>query len=219
MSFLEQCRGWIFDIDGTIMDSHEGHFRAWDRTTRAHGREYSHAEITAQFGKTTYKIAEALLPHLSDAELRQVSKEKAGYFLKEIPNLSLFSGTISLFERIKASGGKICLASSNVRVVIDRVIEANALAALVDGYIGLDDITHGKPDPEMITKSGAILDLPPSDCVVIGDSIYDLEAGKRAGCKTVGVLTGGVFSKDQLAQQEPDLIVNEVGELINYIPR
>ncbi|MHA1732477.1 MAG: HAD family hydrolase [Promethearchaeota archaeon] len=214
---VANSRGWMFDVDGTIMDSHEGHYRAWNRTTRAHGRAYDHAQIVRQFGKTTYEIARALLGHLSHEELLAVSDEKAGYFLEEVPRLQLFPRAREVFERLKASGKAVCLASSNVRVVLERVVEAQELGSLVDAYVGLDDISRGKPDPEMILASAKAIGVPADECVVVGDSIYDLQAGKRAGARTVAVLTGGVFSRAELEAQGPDLVLDEVGDLLEYL--
>jgi phosphoglycolate phosphatase-like HAD superfamily hydrolase len=89
--------------------------------------------------------------------------------------------------------------------------------AISKGYIGLDDITHSKPDPEMIKKSIAKLDLSPSECVTIGDSIYDIEAGNRAGTKTIAVCTGN-NTPITFAPFNPTLILSQVGDLEPLIP-
>ncbi len=211
---LKSAKGFIFDIDGTIMDSHDGHYHAWDRTTRAHGATYTKEEIVKHFGKTTAQIAIELL-HLTDpAIIESVSREKASYFLEEIPNLKLFDGVIEVFKKIKKAGALLCLASSNERNVIEKIIADFKLTALVDASVSLDDITRGKPDPEMILKSAQKLHLDPRECVMIGDTAYDIQAGQRAGCgSTIAVLTG-VFTREQLEPQKPSLIIPHVKDLL-----
>ncbi|OLS12369.1 MAG: pyrophosphatase PpaX [Promethearchaeota archaeon CR_4] len=210
-------RGYIFDIDGTIMDSHDGHYHAWDRTTRAHSKTYTKEQIVKHFGKTTAQIAIELL-HLTDPEIiERVSREKAGYFLEEIPSLKLFDGVIDVFTKVKEGKARLCLASSNERNVIEKIIHDFNLGQLVDASVSLDDITKGKPDPEMILKSAQKLHLDPRECVMVGDTIYDIQAGQRAGCRaTVAVLTG-VFTRTELEPQQPSLILSHVKDLLSYL--
>ncbi len=214
---LSKARGFIFDIDGTIMDSHEGHYHAWDRTTRAHGATYTKEQIVKHFGKTTAQIAIELL-HLTDpAIIERVSREKASYFLEEIPSLKLFDGVPEVFTKVKTRGARLCLASSNERDVIEKIIADFDLGPLVDAFVSLDDITKGKPDPEMILKSAQKLHLDPRDCVMIGDTIYDILAGQRAGCGTTVAVLTGVFTREQLDPQKPSLIIPRVKDLLQHL--
>ncbi len=209
--------GFIFDIDGTIIDSHEGHYHAWDRTTRAHGSAFTKEQIVNHFGKTTAQIAIELLKLTNPAVIESVSREKAGYFLEEIPHLKLFDGTIEVFKKVKKAGAKLCLASSNERNVIEKIIRDFNLGPLVDAFVSLDDIAKGKPDPEMILKSAQKLHLDPRDCVMIGDTIYDIQAGQRAGCGTTVAVLTGVFTREQLEPQKPSLILPQVKDLLKYL--
>jgi len=199
------------------MDSHDGHYRAWDRTTRAHGGAFTKEQIVAHFGKTTAQIAIELLKLTDPAVIESVSREKASYFLEEIPSLKLFDGVIDVFKKVKKNGTRLCLASSNERNVIEKIINDFNLGQFVDAFVSLDDITKGKPDPEMIIKSAQKLHLNPRDCVMVGDTIYDIQAGQRAGCgASVAVLTG-TFTRAQLEPQKPSLILPHVKDLLPYI--
>jgi phosphoglycolate phosphatase len=214
---LKSVKGFIFDIDGTIMDSHDGHYHAWDRTTRAHGATYTKEQIVKHFGKTTAQIAIELL-HLTDPTIiENVSREKASYFLEEIPSLKLFDGVIDVFKKVKKNGARLCLASSNEKNVIEKIIQDFKLGPLVDAFVSLDDITKGKPDPEMILKSAQKLALDPRECVMIGDTNYDIQAGQRAGCGTTVAVLTGVFTREQLETQKPSLILPHVKDLLQYL--
>jgi pyrophosphatase PpaX len=215
-AFLTAAHGYIFDVDGTLLDSHDGHYHAWDKTARTHGFEYTEDEIVRHFGKTTQQIAIELM-HLEDPdEIAAVSKEKDDNFLEEISALALFDGVREVFEKLKASGVLTCLASSNHNQVLEQIIDSFDLRALVDEYVGLSDITHGKPDPEMVLLSAERLGLDPGACVMVGDTPYDIQAGQSAGCYTVGVATGS-FSEEQLQEYAPSLVLARVGLLLDYV--
>jgi HAD superfamily hydrolase (TIGR01509 family) len=215
-AFLNESLGYIFDVDGTLLDSHDGHYHAWDRTARNHGFEYTEDEIIRHFGKTTQQIAIELM-HLEDpSEIAEASEEKDNYFLEEIPTLALFDGVHEVFEKLKEKGVCVCLASSNHNAVLEQIMDSFDLRALVDAYVGLSDITRGKPDPEMIFLSAERLGLDPGACVMVGDTPYDIQAGQSAGCYTVGVATGS-FSEEQLQEYGPSLVIARVGVLLDFI--
>jgi len=73
-----------------------------------------------------------------------------------------------------------------------------------------------KPSPEALIKCVKYLDVQMCDCVVVGDSVSDIKAGKAAGAKTVAVLSG-IFSLEELKREKPDLIVENVNQLLDFI--
>ncbi|MFX0100819.1 MAG: HAD family hydrolase [Candidatus Hodarchaeota archaeon] len=213
---FKNAKGYIFDVDGTIMDSHDAHYRAWDRITRVHNLTYEKEQIVQHFGKTTPQIAMALFKR-DDAEfIDAVSEEKEGYFIEEIPSVDMYNGAKDVFNRLKNLGKKTCLASSNVREAIWQVIISHGLEGVIDAHVGLDDIKEGKPDPEIIFKSAEMLGLKVSECIMVGDSIYDIQAGNAAGCFTVAVLTG-IFSRSELKAEHANLVLEDVSKLLDYI--
>ncbi len=108
-------------------------------------------------------------------------------------------------------------ASSNYNRVIDAIIAHFGWSQIAMNYIGMDDVLNGKPDPEMLLKAAAKISVDPSECVMIGDSLYDIEAGKRAGMKTIGVCTGG-NTPESFSSLNPDLILDQIGDLRFYFP-
>ncbi|MHA1891943.1 MAG: HAD family hydrolase [Promethearchaeota archaeon] len=212
---LQGKSGYIFDIDGTLLDSHESHYNAWKRITEKYGFHYERKDIFKHFGKTTPKIARALLNNDDDKFISKVSEEKAAYFLEEIPASHLIPGAMEILDFLKNDWQKkICLASSNLNHVIEKVVDIFKMRKLIDAYTGLDDITRGKPHPEMIITSARKIAEPPENCVVIGDSIYDIQSGNAAGAFTVGVETG-IFSRKQLEDAGAGAVFSSVGSLLN----
>jgi phosphoglycolate phosphatase-like HAD superfamily hydrolase len=78
------------------------------------------------------------------------------------------------------------------------------------------DTHKPKPSPEALIKAVKALDVQICDCIIVGDSISDIRAGKAAGSKTVAVLSG-LFSRQELAEENPDLIIKDVTVLPNFI--
>jgi len=214
---ISTARGFIFDMDGTILDSHEAHYHAWDRVTRDYGFRYEKEEIVAQFGKTTAAIAAILCETSDPATIQEISNAKEGYFIDEIPSIQLFEGVVDVFAALKRLEKRICIASSNNNLAIEKIIEQFQMEQLVDGFIGLDDITRGKPDPEMIVKSAAKLDLDPGDCIVIGDTIYDMQAAVTAGVRhAIGVLTGTTMA-DSLKAAGASAVLQSVQQFLAIV--
>ncbi|MEX2684739.1 MAG: HAD family hydrolase [Candidatus Sigynarchaeota archaeon] len=213
---ISGAAGIILDMDGTILDSYDAHYRAWNRILGEHGLAYTRDEIVAQFGKTTTTIAGILFKTNDKEFIARVTKRKAGYFIEQIPHMALFPGTRDLLVELKARGMKTCIASSSSNIAIASVIDGLGLSGLVDAFVGLEDITNGKPDPEMIFKSCDRLGLTPASCIVVGDTEYDIKAGNAAGCFTIGVLTGN-FTAERLAAAGAGAVVPSVASLFALI--
>lgn len=207
------ARGFIFDMDGTLVDSHRAHVRAWDKVTREHGLACTEEEIVSHFGKTTPAIAASLFQVDDPAFIARVSGKKARYFMDEVASITVLPGVIPVLERLLAMRRPACIASSNVRAAIELVLQRTGLSPFLHAVIGLDDILRGKPDPEMIVKAAVALGLDPVDCVVVGDSVYDVQSGNAAGAFTIGVLTGAA-GQDALDGAGAGLVLPGVGALL-----
>jgi beta-phosphoglucomutase len=214
---VSTAQGFIFDMDGTILNSHEAHYNAWDRVTRDYGFHYEKEDIVAQFGKTTAAIATILCKNEDPTMIREISEAKEAYFIDEIPAIQLFDGVIDVFTALKVKNKLTCIASSNNNLAIEKIIKQFGLEQVVGGFIGLDDISRGKPDPEMIVKSAAKLGLDPATCIVIGDTIYDIQAGIAAStCFTIGVLTGTTTSVS-LQSAGAGMVLQSVKEMLYLV--
>lgn len=204
-------------MDGTILDSYDAHAKVWSRILKEHGvTTFTREEIVAQFGKPTPVIASILLKNDDKDFIAAIAARKASFFLEEIPSIRLFPGTREVFEALKRAGKKICIASSSANIAIENVLKKLHLEMLVDAFVGLNDIKNSKPDPEMILKSAAKLGLDPKDCIVVGDTIYDVKAGNGAGCFTIGVLTGNM-SLEVLQSAGAGVILPDISKLLDYL--
>jgi HAD superfamily hydrolase (TIGR01509 family) len=214
---MSEVLAYILDIDGTLLDSHPGHLRAWRTLAEEYGHRHPDDYIVAQFGQPTPAIARILLGTDDEAIIKAASARKAQLFIELIPTLELFGGVRGTLGTLHALGRPVVLASSNFNPVIEAMVAHFGLGPLIAGFIGLGDIHHGKPHPEMPLKAAALAGAAPTDCVMVGDTQYDVLAGRAAGMHTVAVCTGNVKGADWV-QWAPDLVLEHFAELGSLLP-
>jgi HAD superfamily hydrolase (TIGR01509 family) len=132
--------------------------------------------------------------------------------------VKLFDGSLALLESLHGKV-KLGLASMNNRNVIDHMLKAMNIQRYFDAVLTTEDISNSKPNPEIFLKCALKLRSSPDKCVVVEDSIFGVKAAKAARMGCVAVLTG-VYSREELKKENPDLILNsltEKGEVLNFI--
>ena len=187
-------RAIIFDVDGTLIDSVDHHARAWQDAFAEIGHEIALPELRGQIGKG----GDQLMPvFLSPDELEESGKAletRRGEILKQryLGRIKAFPDVRALFERIRADGTKIILASSAKSEELTTYKEIAGIADLVDAETTSDDAEKSKPHPDIFHAAlAAIPGLEARDAIVVGDTPYDAEAAAKAGLRSVGVLCGG----------------------------
>ena len=184
----------IFDVDGTLIDSVDLHARAWQDAFRDFGHDVAFDEIRGQIGKG----GDQLMPvFLDPAELDRKGEDlesHRGRILKEryLPQVVAFPKVRDLFERLRADGKRIVLASSAKGDELEKYKQLARIEDLIDGETSSDDAEKSKPHPDIFQAALKRLgDIRPEDAVVVGDTPYDAEAAGKAGLRTVGLLCGG----------------------------
>ena len=184
----------IFDVDGTLVDSVELHARAWQDAFSEFGHQIALGELRGQIGKG----GDQLMPvFLSPDELDEKGKaleERRSEILQQryLSRVAAFPQVRALFERIRADGTKIVLASS---AKSDELATYKTLADiddLVDTETSSDDAEKSKPHPDIFEAALATIPgLTAADALVVGDTPYDAEAAAKAGLRSIGMLCGG----------------------------
>ena len=189
---------FIFDVDGTLIDSVDLHAEAWQQTLAHFGFAIPYPEVRAQIGKG----GDQLLPVFVPADVlerlgEQIEKYRGELFKREyLPRVKPFARVRELFQRIKRDGHRIALASSakTEEVTIYKTL-AN-IADLVDAETSSSDVDCSKPCPDVFEVAIDKLRVEPERAIVIGDTPYDAIAARRAGLRTIGVLCGGFAAND-----------------------
>lgn len=140
---------------------------------------------------------------MSQADLQDLQPKieafRADLYAREyLPRVKAFPGVRALFERLRADGRSIVLASSGKAHEVDYAKQAAEITDLVDARTTADDVAHSKPSPDIFRAALAkAAGVAAEQAVAIGDTPYDAQAARGAGVATIGVLSGG-FSEDVL---------------------
>jgi len=210
-------RAAIFDLDGTLVDSNEFHVLAWQEVFCHFGKEIPLERLREQVGKG----GDQYLPvFLNEAEMRKFGDEADklhGEIFKEkyLSQVKPFPKVRELFERLRADGKKIALASSGKDDEVRHYEKLLGIEALIDCRTTSDYVLHSKPYADVFVAALNLLKLPASDAVAIGDTPYDVEAAKKIELRIIGVLCGG-FPEDVLREEGAIAIYREPADLLEH---
>jgi HAD superfamily hydrolase (TIGR01549 family) len=189
----------IFDIDGTLIDSVDLHARAWQEAFEHFGKQFPFEKVRYQIGKG----GDQLLPvFLSEREIEEFGEELTEYrgelFKREyLPRVVAFPRVRELFERVLRDGKRVALASSAKKDELKEYKRIADIEDLVEEETSADDAEKSKPHPDIFEAALSQLGgVEPSDAIVVGDTPYDAEAARKAGVRTVGLLSGGFPEED-----------------------
>ena len=200
---------FIFDIDGTLVDSNELHVDSWDRAFRHFGKQFPREKLRAQIGKGSDQyLPEFLTPDEIKRFGKQLDEYRSELFRKEyLPKVRPFPKVPELFQRIRDDNKRIMLASSGKKKDTEYYIDLLNVADLIDGYVSGDDAGSSKPAPDIFAVSLKKLgNISPADAVTVGDTKFDVEAAGKTGLKTIGFLCGGTSGT----------VLREVGAIAIY---
>lgn len=194
----------LFDVDGTLIDSNDLHVAAWVEAFDHFGIAASPEQVRAQIGKG----GDQLIPvFVNAADLDRLEPEIDRfrgdlYARKYLPQVKPFPGVRPLFERLRADGRRIVLASSGKSHEVEHAREIAGIADLVDAQTTADDVERSKPSPDIFRAAlGKISPISPQAAIAVGDTPYDAQAAGGAGVATVGLLCGGF----------PDAVLKDAG--------
>ena len=181
----------IFDHDGVLVDSLELHQEAWFELGRRTGLSFTHEFIHETFGMTNPAIFRKLLGDSITAH-----DVEAYSHLKEVCYRDLARGKIHLMEGIRptldaltAQGVKLAIGSSGVLPNLELTVNECGLAGRFAAIASLEDISRGKPDPQVFLVAAAKARCDPSRSVVFEDAPVGIQAAKAAGMYAVGLTT------------------------------
>lgn len=200
----------IFDLDGVIVNTVPLHFRAWQRMFAEYGREFTFEEYKEKVdGIPRTDGARAILTDLDENELEKAGSKKQGYFLEYLNSeeIPVYKTTVDLIKAIKKEKIKRGAISSSKNCL--PILKKANLIDLFDVIITGNDITRGKPDPQVFLTAAEKMSVEPAGCVVFEDAVLGVEAAKRAKMKCVGIDRYGKPERLKKA----DLVVSDLGEV------
>jgi HAD superfamily hydrolase (TIGR01509 family) len=214
-------RAVIFDIDGTLIDSVDLHAAAWQEALRHFGHDLPFDRVRAQIGKGGDQLLPALLPK-EEIQRRgdEIEEFRADLFRREyLHRVRAFPKVRELFERIKADGKQIALASSAKAPELAYYKRVANIEDLLEAETSSDDADRSKPHPDIFEAAlDRLGEIDPAEILVVGDTPYDAEAAGKAGLRTVGLLCGG-WAEPKLRQAGCIAIYADPADLLRQYDR
>jgi HAD superfamily hydrolase (TIGR01549 family) len=191
---LFSARAFMFDIDGTLVDSNELHVDSWNRAFQRFGKQFPREQLRAQIGKGSDQyLPEFLTPEEIKCFGKELDEYRSELFKKEyLSKVRPFPKVRELIQRLREDNKAIVLASSGKKADTKHYIDLLKIGDIIDGYVSGDDADRSKPAPDIFAASLEKLgDLSPADAVTVGDTKFDIEAAKKADLEAIAFLYGG----------------------------
>ena len=182
----------IFDLDGVIVSTDDCHYRAWKKMADEEGIYFDREINNRLRGVSRMASLEIVLEkanrEYSEKEKQEMAERKNNYYKELICELTpndILTGVTEKLDELKENGIKIAIGSSskNTPIILKQIGLDKYFDAVSDG----NNITHSKPDPEVFLKAAEMLNIAPEDCMIVEDADAGIEAGKRAGMKTLAL--------------------------------
>jgi HAD superfamily hydrolase (TIGR01509 family) len=211
-------RAAVFDVDGTLVDTNHLHVVTWWEAFRQAGYQVAMADIHRAIGMGSGQLLDHLLPgdrdRDGDSTVRKAHSTLYGtYWSRLMPH----RGAADLLRACKAHGLMVVLASS----ADER--EFNALRAALDAEDAIDaatfsgDVDHSKPAPDIVQVALDRAGVPPDQAVFVGDTVWDVQACRKAGVRCICFGTGGI-GRDELCAAGADQVYDGPAELLERFP-
>ncbi len=203
----------IFDMDGVLVDTFEAHLESWKVVAHEEGAEMTRQQFAETFGRTSREIIAMLWPEKADDgdAIRQFDDRKEEAFREIIAkDFPAMPGVGELLKSLAAEGIATAVGSSgpteNVALVVEKLGAADLLGALITA----NDVTRGKPDPQVFLLAAERLGIVPERCIVVEDAQAGVAAARAAGMHCVGIASAG-RTREELAGA--DLVIDSLSEL------
>jgi beta-phosphoglucomutase family hydrolase len=180
----------LWDLDGVLVDTARFHYQAWRQLFDELGRGFGEEDFRRTFGLRNDLIFREELPDTSAEEAERLSDHKEALFRRfAAGSVTPLPGAVELVRRTRQEGRRMALVTSTPRANIDFMLGQIGLADAFEAIVAAEDVSRGKPDPEGYLLAARRLDVPPERCLVIEDAPGGIEAGRRAGMRTLAVAT------------------------------
>jgi HAD superfamily hydrolase (TIGR01549 family) len=208
-------QAFIFDLDGTLVDTVYAHVFAWQLALAEAGLAIDgwkiHRRVGMSGGLFTRAVGRELGRELSADEARTLQHRHGELFSQLLPKRRPLPGAIELLKFLSTYKIPHGIATSGQRPEINASLEA--LGVRKDTIVvERGDVLRAKPEPDLFLECQRRLGLPPEECYVVGDAVWDLLAARRAGILSIGLLSGG-YGEDELSRAGAFRVYRDAADL------
>jgi HAD superfamily hydrolase (TIGR01509 family) len=220
VSYIESpTPAFLFDLDGTLIDSVYQHVMAWHTALTSIGIDLSVWRIHRRIGMSGGLFVHALLREtersLSAADIDLLQQAHAAQYRAQMDSVTPLPGARELLGALTEAGVQWAIATSGYAATARPAL---ALLGLPEDtpMVTRDLVRHAKPDPDLFLAAAAELGVRPEDAMVVGDSVWDLLAARRAGSLGVGLMSGG-YGREELERAGAYRVYADPAEMLARI--
>ncbi|MEA5256926.1 beta-phosphoglucomutase [Arcicella aquatica] len=197
---MTKIKACLFDLDGVIVDTAVYHFQAWRRLANELGFDFTEHQNEQLKGISRMESLELILKWgnvtLTEAEKLAWATRKNDWYLDLVKLMTpkeVLPGVEKFLTDLREAGIKIALgsASKNSKLILERINMLDYFDAIIDG----NNITKGKPDPQVFLMGAEATGSLPSECVVFEDAVAGIQAAKAGGMKAIGVGAADILTE------------------------
>lgn len=208
---------YVFDWDGTVMDTTATIVRGIAQANRAMGLPLVEDRvIRTSIGLGIAETMAIVAPTLPRERWGEFQRHYRDWYLQREEVVQLFEGMEKLLRGLRGAGRHLAVATGKSRAGLDRVLQQTGLRDVFDGGTKTADECFSKPHPQMLEELMAENGVDPDRVVMIGDTNHDLQMAANAGCRGIGV-TYGASSRDVLERIPHEAVVDSVQELARVL--
>lgn len=209
----------LFDLDGTLIDSNYQHVNAWSETLLAAGIEIPRWKIHRRVGMSGKSMIQELLREIGNSknsvDLDHLEREHDSRFRRVIPHLKPLPGANQIMKHLSRHGIRFAIATTGGRAPTSRLLKRLLLPSGTPVVTG-DDVKRAKPSPDIFAAAARQLNVAISNCIVVGDSVWDLLAAVRQSALGVGFLSGG-YGQEELERAGAFRVYSDAADLLMHI--
>jgi len=207
---------WIFDLDGTLVDTVETRITSWLRTFQEYGIPADRDQVAGLIGSDGRRLARVVAEAAglaSDSQREEEIDRRSGDIFSAL-NMDprVLPGALELLNVLDDHRQRWAIATSSRRQQVDASVNAlkrSSRPMIIDG----SSVEHAKPAPDLLLFAARELDVEPSRCCYVGDAVWDMQAAAAAGMPAIGVVSGSATA-GQLAEAGALFTVEDLTELI-----
>jgi HAD superfamily hydrolase (TIGR01549 family) len=216
---MKREQAFVFDLDGTLVDSVYQHVLAWQEALDHAGIEVSVWRIHRRIGMSGGLLAHALLREtgrpMSPEDASRLRQLHADAYRQRMSQVRVLPGARKLLARLSELDVPWAIATSGYRESASPVLELLGVAPEVP-VITRDAVDRAKPDPDLFLAAAARLDVDITNAMVIGDSVWDMLAARRARALGVGLLSGG-YGQEELERAGAYRVYEDPADLLRHL--
>ena len=210
---------FLFDLDGTLIDSVYQHVLAWHEALEEMGLSLAvwriHRRIGMSGGLLVQALGREIGRRLTSEQAQELQRRHAAAYERYQGAIQPLPGARDLLQQLSRTGVPFAIATSGRPEGARPALERLAIGAEVP-VITRQEVQRAKPDPDLFLAAAERLNVPIGRAMVVGDSVWDLLAARRAGCLGVGLLSGG-YGKEELEQVGAYRVYQDPADLLSHL--